>query len=69
MFISEELEGFNLMDFPIFNFLMIGLFLLALQKITYNITKEQHNKFIGVIMCLLFLIYELKDKIFDPFNH
>ncbi|CAD8088573.1 unnamed protein product [Paramecium primaurelia] len=67
--ISEEQEGFNIMEFPMFNLLMIGLLLLALQKITYNITKEQHNKFIGVIMCLLFLIYELKDKIFDPFNH
>ncbi|CAK88879.1 unnamed protein product (macronuclear) [Paramecium tetraurelia] len=69
MLLSEELEAFNIMEFPLFNLLMIGLFMLALQKITYNITTEQHNKFIGVIMCLLFLIYELKDKLHDPFNH
>ncbi|CAD8082233.1 unnamed protein product [Paramecium sonneborni] len=69
IFASEEVEAFNILDFPMLNLLMIILFFLALQKITYNITKEQHNKFIGLIMCLLFLIYELKIKIFDRFNH
>ncbi|CAD8093312.1 unnamed protein product [Paramecium sonneborni] len=69
IFASEELVGFNIIEFPMFNLLMIALFLLAIQKITYNINKEQPNKFIGIIMCLLFLIYELENKGFDPFNH
>lgn len=54
---------------PTYNLLLIALFLLALQKIIYDIYSEKENKFIGVIMCFLFLIYEVKDKIFDPFNH